>query len=257
MAAIIDRYPKATVIECEHYGEVFNRKAQNFRLQKLNPSLILARKDAQRLYPAPADHAIGGENNYYFSHLLNCPFDCRYCFLQGKFDSSHYVLFVNYEDFLQDITELPTAVDQSNTIFSGYDCDSLALEPLTGFAHFFVPALVDRPDIVFELRTKSIQVRQLLRLPATENCIVAFSLAPQAVIDAYEHGTPDLPERIAAIAEIQRATRRFVRHQGSWFGDDDPRIHWFDASEGDPYPAVLHLVRGFLVSEPGDPELGR
>jgi tRNA dimethylallyltransferase len=57
--------------------------------------------------------------------------------------------------------------------------------------------------------------------------------------------------------EIQRATRRFVRHQGNWFAADDPRIHWFDASEGDPYPAILRLVRGFLDPGPGDPEPGR
>jgi tRNA dimethylallyltransferase len=59
------------------------------------------------------------------------------------------------------------------------------------------------------------------------------------------------------IGEIQRATRRFVRHQGNWFSADDPRIHWFDASQGDPYPAVLHLVRRFLSATPGDPEPGR
>jgi tRNA dimethylallyltransferase len=56
------------------------------------------------------------------------------------------------------------------------------------------------------------------------------------------------------IREVQRATRRFVRHQGNWFSHDDPRIHWFDASEGDPYPAILHLVRGFLAPEPDEPE---
>jgi tRNA dimethylallyltransferase len=59
------------------------------------------------------------------------------------------------------------------------------------------------------------------------------------------------------VGEIQRATRRFVRHQGNWFGDDDPRIHWFDASEGDPYPAVLRLVRGCLAPRPDEPEPGR
>jgi tRNA dimethylallyltransferase len=59
------------------------------------------------------------------------------------------------------------------------------------------------------------------------------------------------------IREIQRATRRFVRHQGNWFSADDPRMHWFDASEGDPYPAVLRLVRSFLAPTPGEPELSR
>ena len=36
---ILERFSKATVIECERYGEVFNRASQNFRLQKQAPAL--------------------------------------------------------------------------------------------------------------------------------------------------------------------------------------------------------------------------
>ncbi len=49
--------------------------------------------------------------------------------------------------------------------------------------------------------------------------------------------------------EIERATRRFVRHQSNWFRADDPRIHWFEA-EPDPYPAVAALIHDFLGSSP-------
>jgi tRNA dimethylallyltransferase len=52
------------------------------------------------------------------------------------------------------------------------------------------------------------------------------------------------------VAAIQRATRRFVRHQGNWFRRDDPRIHWF-AAEPDPYSDVLELVRRFLAATQG------
>ena len=38
------RFPHARIVPCEHYGSVFNRKSQNFRLQKQHPALILARK---------------------------------------------------------------------------------------------------------------------------------------------------------------------------------------------------------------------
>jgi tRNA dimethylallyltransferase len=54
------------------------------------------------------------------------------------------------------------------------------------------------------------------------------------------------------IAEIQRSTRRFVRHQANWFRQDDPRIHWFDVRT-DPYDAALDLVQRFLtLSAPDD-----
>lgn len=33
------------------------------------------------------------------------------------------------------------------------------------------------------------------------------------------------------VREIQRATRRFVRHQSNWFRSDDARIRWLDAAQ--------------------------
>ncbi|MGH8119542.1 MAG: DNA photolyase, partial [Gammaproteobacteria bacterium] len=66
------RLPAATRIYCDRYTEIFNRKAQNFRLQKKRPALILAAKFRQRLLPVPATYDLGARHNYYFSHMLNC-----------------------------------------------------------------------------------------------------------------------------------------------------------------------------------------
>jgi tRNA dimethylallyltransferase len=49
------------------------------------------------------------------------------------------------------------------------------------------------------------------------------------------------------IQEIKRATRRFVRHQASWFRRKDHQIHWLDAN-GDPYGPALDLVRELLAA---------
>jgi tRNA dimethylallyltransferase len=45
---------------------------------------------------------------------------------------------------------------------------------------------------------------------------------------AYFEGRATLEE---AVAEIKRATRRFIRHQYNWFRPDDPAIRWFDVTE--------------------------
>ncbi len=49
------------------------------------------------------------------------------------------------------------------------------------------------------------------------------------------------------VREIQRATRRFVRHQANWFRPDDARIHWLDATTN-LYERALDLVSRFLAS---------
>ena len=203
---IMGRFPDADVIECRRYGEVFNKAAQNFRLQKQQPGLILAEKYPRRLLPAPAQYGLGGRNNYYFSHMLNCLYDCRYCFLQGMYRSANYVLFVNYEDFFTDIIALARE-DGSRQIhlFSGYDCDSLAFEPVTGFARYFVGRMEEVPNVLLELRSKSTQIRALLELPPRPNVVVAFSLSPEKVVDALEHQTPRLERRLAALRRLQEA----------------------------------------------------
>jgi spore photoproduct lyase len=203
---ILGRLPKAKVVYCKKYSEIFNRKAQNFRLQKENPALILAKKYGNLLLPIPPSYGIGRLQNYYFSHLLNCPFDCSYCFLQGMYRSAHYVLFVNYEDFQTAILNIVQKnSNQKTTIFSGYDGDSLALETITHFAKDFLPFFKNNCEIELELRTKSIQIASLLSSPSIENCIIAFSLNPKPVIETFEKNTPSLYLRLNAIQKLQKA----------------------------------------------------
>ena len=202
---ILERHPKAQQIVIEKYSEVFNPKSQNFRLQKTNPSLILANKNNARVLPAPEQYQTGGDKHYYFSHMLNCIYDCRYCFLQGMYRSANYLVFVNYEDFLQDIkTILAENPNDKIWFFSGYDCDSLAYEPVTAFAEYFVPEFANCPNGILELRTKSTQIRALTKLQPIENVVIAYSLSPEEIVQSQEYGTPSLAKRLDAIRALQQ-----------------------------------------------------
>jgi spore photoproduct lyase len=201
---IQDRFPKARRISCRHYGEVFNSKAQNFRLQKRRPALILAEKHRQFVLPVPQGYGIGADENYYFSHLLNCLYDCRYCFLQGMYRSAHYVLFVNYDDFQKEIHRLAETTKNPVHFFSGYDCDSLALEPVSGFVKAFLPLFRSIPNALLELRTKSTQIRSLLAEEPLSNCVIAFSFTPDEMVTALEHKTPRNERRLIALCKLQQ-----------------------------------------------------
>ncbi|MFT5975868.1 MAG: spore photoproduct lyase, partial [Gammaproteobacteria bacterium] len=148
----------------------------------------------------PEGYGLGGKHNYYFSHMLNCLYDCRYCFLQGMYNSAHQVIFVNYEDFDDDITQI-CAQHKSEPVwfFSGYDCDSLAYEPVTQFADYFVPSFDKIGNAWLELRTKSTQVRQLLKHEPCDRIITAFSFTEQHSHDKLEHGVPSIEKRIDAM----------------------------------------------------------
>lgn len=201
---IQSRFPDAEVVSCSRYGEIFNRRAQHFRLQKRRPSLILAKKHRNFVHEAPAGFGVEGARNLVFSHMHNCIYDCRYCFLQGMYRSAHYVVFVNYEDFQWAIEErIRAGAGETIWFFSGYECDSLALEPVTRFAASFVPFFARFPQCWLELRTKSTQIKSLLDTEATPNVVAAFSFTPEEIQASVEHLTPSVDRRIRAMERLQ------------------------------------------------------
>ena len=203
---ILKRLKKANVIEINRYQELFNKRQQNFRLQKKRPALILAKKHENFVLPAPTGFGMDAEKNYYFSHMFNCIYDCRYCFLQGMYSSANYLLFVNYEDFFQAIIDkINKHKNASLTFFSGYDCDSLAFEKISRFAQHSLDFFANHPIADLELRTKSINISSLLARKPVKNCIVAFSLSPQKVASVLDLKAPSVARRVAAITELTKS----------------------------------------------------
>ena len=212
---ILQRFDALPIVSIEQYGEIFNRNNQNFRLQKQKPALILAEKHGNKVLPTPEGYGFehlpgvgGGKGKgkgFYFSHMLNCVYDCRYCFLQGMYRSANYVLFVNYEDFAAEIGARAEATGDGSVFYSGYDCDSLALEPVSGFCDFFLPFFGSLPGTRLEIRTKSTQVRFFLEREPMANSIIAMSFSPQSVAESLEHKVPSVAKRIDALQRLQQA----------------------------------------------------
>ena len=203
---ILGRLPDAARIPCSDWREVFRRPGQNFRLQKRRPALVLGRRDDALVQPAPPGWSFGARRNFTFEPMLNCIYDCRFCYLQGRFPSAAYVIFVNYEDFMEAMDEtLAASPGEDVWFFPGVDCDTLALEPVARLARSFLPFFAKRPRAFLELRTKSTQVKQLLDREPLANCVIAFSLAPADVSRELEHQTPALENRLAAARRLQEA----------------------------------------------------
>ncbi len=202
---LLDRFADVPQVICERYGEVFNRKSQNFRLQKMAPALILAKKHGHKVLSAPSGYGYNDSRSYYFSHMLNCVYDCRYCFLQGMYSSANYVLFVNYEDFESAIVEKIEENDGGGVYYSGYDCDSLALEPVSNFCEYFLPLFRQYPDAELEIRTKSTQIRGLLEAEVVPNCVIAMSFTTTEAAAQWEHKVPSIDKRVEALSKLQAA----------------------------------------------------
>ena len=204
--SVIKSVPKADIIEITRYQEIFNKRYQNFRLQKKNPSLILAKKYDNFVLQVPHGFGMDAQRNFYFSHMYNCIYDCRYCFLQGMYSSANYVLFVNYDDFFESISDtIESHASSSLTFYSGYDCDSLAFDKVSGFAKHALDFFSKQPSVELELRTKSIVTSPLMNRNPIKNCIVAFSLSPQKIASILDNKAPSIVRRINALKKLANA----------------------------------------------------
>ena len=195
--------PNANWIPIDRFQEIFNIRTQNFRIQKKNPALIIAKKHDNFVLPAPSGFGMGSNQNFYFSHMYNCLYDCGYCFLQGMYSSANYVLFVNYEDFFEAISEtIHLHKNDTQTYYSGYDCDSLAFDKISHFSGHMLNFFQNFPEVEVELRTKSIVISSLLTRNPIKNCVIAFSLSPDSIAEKLDNKAPSIRRRIAAIKEL-------------------------------------------------------
>ena len=80
------------------------------------------------------------------------------------------------EDFSKQIESIISTHGKTQVaFFSGYDCDSLALEPITHFFSIFMKNLNLPKNALIELRTKSTQINFLLERKVIQSFLIAFS----------------------------------------------------------------------------------
>ena len=104
---ILENFPNSSVILIKHYKDVFCRSHQNYVSQHMSQSLIIARKHGQKLYKgSPVCQSFDNDYSYYTSCMMNCIYDCEYCYLKGMYQCSHLVYFIN----TLDIFSLPTSM---------------------------------------------------------------------------------------------------------------------------------------------------
>ena len=199
-AQICAKLPSATIVEIEHYKDVFNRSINDFREQKKSTKLILAKKPSPFLYPITELIQDQKQKHFYYSSfVLNCLYDCHYCFLQGMYPSAYVVVFVNVQEFIDAIIEKQKEVADQLFVSISYDTDLLLFEKYTGFITDVSRAVEGKP-ISLEVRTKSGNIKPLLSLPK-DNLVFNVSLSPEIIVSEYEKKTAPLASRLKAINE--------------------------------------------------------
>ena len=190
------------IIEIDRYKDVFSNSNQNFSIQKNSPKLILAVKKDNYLYKgAEVCQSFENSNFYYTSSIMNCLYNCEYCYLQGVYNSGNIVVFVNINEMFEEIKKI--LLEKKNLyICISYDTDLLAIDNLIGLVELWYQLLEKNSDLKIELRTKSINISKLKRLKPLNNFIIAYTLSPEQLSIIHEMGTPPFKKRLKAIKEL-------------------------------------------------------
>ncbi len=214
---ILSHFPNTKQIKIDHYQSLFHRGHQNFIAQKQFPALFLACKEAPFLYcGAPVCQSFGNQHFYYTSCLMNCMFDCEYCYLQGMYPSANPVVFVNLEEIFEETKRLLTIHPVYLCI--SYDSDLLAMEKILSYCAHWLTFTAGQKDLCIELRTKcgynpnflsvldvAKKLPENILLSLKQRFIFAFTLSLDLIQKTLEHNTGSLLARLKAAKTVSLA----------------------------------------------------
>jgi spore photoproduct lyase len=141
---------------------------------------------------------------YYNLNLhLGCPFDCSYCILQDYLEDKSPVFFTNMDD-LKDELELFCEKNNYIRIGTGELSDSLAYDDQSNYSVKIMSLLEKFPMVIFEFKTKSVQIGNLLQVTSVpNNMVISWSLNPADLALGEEIRAPTLKSRLEAMNRIQ------------------------------------------------------
>lgn len=232
--AIISKFPKSEVKIIDKVEDVFNRVKKPYLQKNETLNLFLGEKRGQLVKEAPDAYGLSGEPHFYFIHAYNCIYECNYCYLQGYFNSPDIVLFLNHRDICEEIEKVTTECELKGLtpwFHAGEFSDSLALTHITGELEIYHELFSRLPNAKLELRTKSANIKELLKLSPKKNIITTFSLSPADKIKKNDLQTPSLKARLSAIKKLSDAGHPIGIHFDPVVYDDDFKGKYKDLIE--------------------------
>jgi spore photoproduct lyase len=204
---------KKTPILLDRYDDLWGRSKKPYLQKRDTLNLFLAKKSGQLLKEAPDAYGSAGEPHYYFIHAYNCIYECQYCYLQGYFNSPDIVLFINHEEIINEMKRtLALYPDKKVWFHAGEFSDSLALTHLTGELELYHKFCQENPRAIIELRTKSVNTKELEKLSPLPNLMVSFSLSPQVMAKKVDLKTPSTEARLRAMQGLMEQGHEVAAH---------------------------------------------
>jgi len=188
---ILEKIKYQEIQAIEKYDDIWGRVKKPYLQKRETLNLFIAKKKGGLVKPAPDAYGLGGENHFFFVHAYNCIYECQYCYLQGYFNTPDLVLFINHDEISDEMESLISMSENKNAWFhAGEYSDSLAVSHITGELEVYFDLFKKYPKNKLELRTKSVNIKPLLKLTPTDNIYVSFTLSSKEGAKAFDYKCP-------------------------------------------------------------------
>lgn len=149
------------------------------------------------LKPCPGQKGYVCCGLYVLETALGCPYYCHYCALQDYLPKRNVIFYKGIEKLKKELKKF-----KGIRITTGQFSDSLATEDF--FPYFEkIYKIIKGKKITLELKTKSTNIKPLLKLKEKKGIIAGFSLNSIKVWKEFEEGTENPEKRIEAAKILQ------------------------------------------------------
>src|SRR5699024_7420995 len=145
--------------------------------------------------------------HYQLPLATSCPGMCEYCYLSTTLGPKPYLrIYVNIEEILDITKNIIESRAPEITIFEGAaTSDPIPVEKYTGNLKKTIEFFGQEPLGRFRFVTKFTDIENLLNAEHNNHTRFRFSLNCQQAIKQFEHGTPQLLDRVIAASKMLKS----------------------------------------------------
>ena len=139
---------------------------------------------------------------YYILNIgFGCVYDCTYCYLQHYTNFPGIILPVNIQDMLNKLSGILKEYKKVLRIGTGEFTDSLILDDIVPYTKYLIEFFRNQNHF-FELKTKSVNINNILEIESSPNIVISWSLNTPSRIKKEEHYTPGLKDRLESAKKV-------------------------------------------------------
>lgn len=195
--------PQHIITDVQEWIEIL--KATSDPLSEGKKTLWVTRKKGGYVKHCPCTPGYIGCGYFIINTDLNCPLDCSYCILQGYLTQPFVTVHANTEELWKELDRFLDKIRSRRIrIGTGELGDSLALDHLTERSSDLIGYFRTKSHVLFELKTKTLNIRNILDAAPAENVVIAWSLNSERMAQTEEEGAPTIAQRIEAACQTVR-----------------------------------------------------